>query len=116
VSCSFEDYFGITKEQILENVSIELILELHLAKKTTSTTTTITTTIFTTTTSAPSTSKQPSFSPNPPISKNIDLELALLNYMELSVVSKINRRKMVIDNDYKVNDVDNEKDDDGYDG
>jgi hypothetical protein len=29
-------------------------------------------------------------------------------------VPKINRRKMVIDDDYKVNDVDNEKDDDGY--
>jgi hypothetical protein len=27
---------------------------------------------------------------------------------------KINRRKMVIDDDYEVDDVDNEEDDDGY--
>jgi hypothetical protein len=114
VSCSFEDYFGITKEQALKDVSIEPILGPHLAKKATPATTTTTTT-SPTTTSAPSTPEQPSSPPNPPTLENIDLELALLDHTELPVVLKINRRKMVIDNNYKVDDADNEKDDDGYD-
>jgi hypothetical protein len=96
VSCSFKDYFGITKEHVLEDVSIEPILALHLAKKTTSTTTITITTTTTIITSTPSTLEQPSSFPNPPTLENIDLELALLNHMELLVVSKINRRKMVI--------------------
>jgi hypothetical protein len=111
MSCSFEDYFGMTEEQALEDVSIEPILGLHLAKKATSATT-ITTTTSPTTTSAPSILEQLSFPLNPPTPKNIDLELALLDHTELS---KINRRKMVIDDNYKVDDADNEKDDDGYD-
>jgi hypothetical protein len=102
------------EEQALEDVSIELILGLHLAKKATPATST-TTTISPTMTSAPSTPEQSSFPPNPPTLENIDLELALLDYTELPVVSKINRRKMVIDNDYEVDDADNEKDDDRYD-
>jgi hypothetical protein len=102
----------MTEEQALEDVSIEPILGLHLAKKVTPTTTTITTT-SPTTTSAPSTLKQPSFPPNPPTLENI--ELALLNHTELLVVPKINRRKIVIDDDYEVDDADNEEDDDGYD-
>jgi hypothetical protein len=95
------------KEQILKDVSIEPILELYLAKKATLTTTIITTTTTTTTTSAPSTPKQPFFPPNLSILENIDLELALLNHMDLLIVPKINRRKMMIDNDYKVNDANN---------
>jgi hypothetical protein len=114
VSCSFEDYFGITEEQALEDVSIEPILDPHLAKKAILATTTTTTT-FSTMTSTPSTPKQPSFPPNPPTPENIDLELALLDHTELPVVPKINRRKMVIDDNYKVNDTNNEEDDDGYD-
>jgi hypothetical protein len=112
VSCSFEDYFGMTEEQVLEDVSIEPILGPHLAKKATPDITTTTTTSLTTT-SATSTSEQPSFPPNPPTPENI--ELALLDHMELPVVSKINRRKMVIDDDYEVDDANNEEDDDGYD-
>jgi hypothetical protein len=114
VSCSFEDYFGMTEEQALEDISIEPILGPHLAKKTTLATTT-TTTISPTMISAPSTPKQPSFPLNPPTLENIDLELALLDHTELSVVPKINRKKMVIDDDYEVDDANNEKDDDGYD-
>jgi hypothetical protein len=102
------------EEQALEDVSIEPILGPHLAKKAIPATITITTTSLTTT-SALSTPEQPSFPPNPLISKNIDLELALLNHMELLVVSKINRRKMVIDNNYEVDDANNEKNDDRYD-
>jgi hypothetical protein len=104
----------MTEEQALENVSIEPIFGPHLAKKATPTTTTTTTT-FPTTTSAPSTPEQPSSPPNPPTPENIDLELALLDYMELPVVPKINRRKMVIDDDYEVDDANNEKDDHEYD-
>jgi hypothetical protein len=111
MSCSFEDYFGMTEEQALEDVSIEPILGPHLAKKATSATTTTTTT-SPTTTSAPSIPEQPSSPPNPPTPKNIDHELALLDHTELP---KINRRKMVIDDNYEVDDVNNEKDDDGYD-
>jgi hypothetical protein len=114
VSCSFENYFEMIKEQTLEDISIEPILGPHLAK-TATLATTATTTISLTTTSTLSTPKQPSFPLNLPIPKNIDLELALLDHTELSVVSKINRKKMVIDDDYEVDDVDNEKDDDGYD-
>jgi hypothetical protein len=113
VSCFFEDYFGIIEEQALEDISIEPILGLHLAKKTTPATT-ITIITSPTTTSTPSISEQPSSPPNPPTPKNIDLELALLDHMELPVVSKINRRKMVINNNYKVDDADNEEDDDRY--
>jgi hypothetical protein len=104
----------MTEEQTLEDVSIEPILGPHLAKKAIPATT-ITTTTSSTTTSAPSTPEQPSSPPNPPTLKNIDLELALLDHTELLVMPKINRRKMVIDNDYEVDDADNEKDDDGYD-
>jgi hypothetical protein len=104
----------MTEEQALKDASIVPILGPHLAKKATLITTTTTTTI-TTMTSAPSIPEQPSFPPNPPTPENIDLKLALLNYMDLPVVPKINRRKMVIDDDYEVDDVDNQKDDDGYD-
>jgi hypothetical protein len=112
VSCSFEDYFGMIEEQALEDVSIEPILGPHLAKKATPDITTTTTT-SPSTTSTPSIPEQSSSPPNPLIPENI--ELALLNHMELPVVPKINRRKMVIDNDYEVDDADNEEDDDGYD-
>jgi hypothetical protein len=104
----------MTEEQTLEDVSIEPILGPHLAKKATPATTTITTT-SPITTSAPSTPEQPSSPPNPLTLENIDFELALLDYTELPVVPKINRRKMVIDDDYEVDDADNEEDDDGYD-
>jgi hypothetical protein len=71
----------MTKEQTLEDVSIEPILGPHLAKKAIPATITTTTT-SPTTTSAPSTLKQPSSPPNSPTLENIDLELALFDYTE----------------------------------
>jgi hypothetical protein len=98
----------------LKDVSIVPILELYLAKKVILITTTTTTTT-TTMTFAPSISEQPSSLPNLPTLENIDLELALLNHIDLLIMPKINRRKMVIDDDYEVDDANNQENDNGYD-